>query len=87
MPPEQRVTPKDVGTTVDQYALACTLYAVATGKKPRDFSLSMISADVLTVVPAWLRPVVERATKYSPKDRYASADEMRDALIRLRLRE
>ena len=84
MPPEQRVKPAQVDATVDQYALAATLYAVATRRKPKDFSLSMLSADVLKVVPAWLRPVVERATKYSPKERYASAAEMRRALICLR---
>lgn len=87
MAPEQRTHARDVDHTVDQYSLAASLYAVATRRKPRDFSLSMISSEVLSIVPVWLRPIVERATKYSPRDRYESADAMREALISLRASE
>ncbi|MFT6234309.1 MAG: serine/threonine-protein kinase [Myxococcota bacterium] len=87
MAPEQRMNPSAVDSTVDQYALGATLYAVATCKKPKDFSLSMFSEDVLKVVPAWLRPIVDRATKVSPRDRYPSTDAMREALISLRSNE
>lgn len=87
MAPEQRIQARDVDPTVDQYALAASLFAIATCRKPRDFSLSMISADVLKIVPAWLRPIVKRATSYSPRERYPSADAMREALISLRSNE
>ncbi|MCB9684976.1 MAG: serine/threonine protein kinase [Alphaproteobacteria bacterium] len=76
MPPEQRRTPADIGPTADLYALGATLYQVTTGDNPIDLFLSAEGDPRWDRVDAGLRPVLFRATRADPGDRYATALDM-----------
>lgn len=82
-PPDQyrgEATPK-----VDIYALCATLHHLLTLRDPRlepPFSFNERPIDEINPnVSKEIIAVVNRALEYDPKDRYETADEMKDALI------
>jgi serine/threonine protein kinase len=93
-PPEQI---QDLGTTPrsDIYALGATLYHLFTGAKPPDaMTRATMLADgqpdplrpahqVHAEVGAELATLLNRALALNPEDRHASADEFREALLRV----
>lgn len=87
MAPEQRLAPRDVGPSADQYALATTLYAAATGRRPPDLSLSEMQPGLLDRLPKELHEVVTRATMYRASDRYPDVCSMRKDLLAIVGRE
>lgn len=80
VPPEQRLDPRNVSPRSDLFAVAATLTAMATGRRPPNLALLQVEPTVLDAVPEALRPVVRRGAAYDPADRYASADEMAEDL-------
>jgi serine/threonine-protein kinase len=78
MAPEQRAgEPGDARS--DQYALGAVIAEVFTGRRP-----AQLPAAAWNVLPRKLRPslraIVERATAPRPRDRYASVDDVANAL-------
>ncbi len=80
MAPEQRVDASRVGPTADVYALGATLYALSCNLNPVDLFLVGEGSSRWDPVPPALRPVLIRATRLDPADRYASAAAMARAL-------
>jgi eukaryotic-like serine/threonine-protein kinase len=78
----------DPDPRTDVYALATVLYFVVTGRKAIPDAGNMLQLastrglkpPALHAVPEGLRPILARALALRPDDRFASADEFRDAL-------
>ncbi len=80
MPPEQVKDTKSVGPTADIYATGATLYALLTDREPANLFAAEVRDELLKGLPPDVAAVIERATRYRPEDRYASAAEMHEAL-------
>ncbi len=74
----------------DIYALGATLFRAfagephVAGRRAHELLRAMTSPPSLAVacpdLPAWIAAIVDRALAWSPRDRFASASEMREAL-------
>ncbi len=84
MPPEQRVDPRRVDARSDLYAAGATLCVLLTRRNPADLHSLDAHDRLLDGVPKVIRDVIVRATRYRAVDRYASAAEMRMALVAAR---
>ncbi len=92
MAPEQVVSKREIDARVDVYALGVVLYECITGKVPFDAeSLPALSVkifegkyapagEVAEDVPAGLDGVLSKALARDPNQRFASVQELRDAL-------
>jgi serine/threonine protein kinase len=67
----------------DLYALAATFLHLLTGRAPRDFMNGEGRIEVPAGLPGdpRLRPILERLLRPSPAERFASAAEVREALL------
>ena len=67
----------------DLYALAATFLHLLTGRPPRDFMTGEGRIEVPAVIPGdpRLRPILARLLRPSPADRYATARDVRQALL------
>jgi serine/threonine-protein kinase len=93
MPPEQVVNARGAQPAVDLYAAGATLYYLLGHRYPYDFGrgkdqLAVILEDPpvpLTrhcpALPAGLAEVVERCLAKDPRDRFATAEDLRQALL------
>lgn len=84
MAPEQK---RDAGTVdhrADIYGAGATLFALLANHEPHDIDRADTWREQLEAIPAPLREVVLRATRYQPEERYQSAAEMRRALAEVR---
>jgi len=94
MAPEQATGEKNaIGPRTDMWSLGATLFTIATGRTvhPGDSGPQFLVQaatldapklrDVLPDVPEPVAAVVDRVLLRRPDDRFASADEMRDALV------
>ncbi len=80
MAPEQK---RDAGTVdhrADIYGVGATLFALLTNHEPHDIDRAETWQEQLEAIPAPLREIVLRATRYLPDERYLSAAEMNHAL-------
>jgi serine/threonine-protein kinase len=80
MPPEQRDDPRKAGPASDLFAVGTTLYALLTARRPVDLYVRENLEARIGDVPPSLADVLRRACAYAPADRYASAEQMADAL-------
>ena len=83
MPPEQRRSARQVDARADIYASGATLYVLVTGEEPYDLYASQFHDQLFKGVHPGVAAIVKRACRYAPEDRFASADEMREALTSL----
>ncbi len=80
MAPEQRIDARRVGPAADVYSCACTMFNLLSDDTPVDLYLAPDHSPRWEAVPAPLRPILRRATRTDPTDRYVSAEEMAEAL-------
>lgn len=92
MPKEQLTGYKYVKPVSDVWSLGATFYNMLTGATPRDFPQGCDPLDVILKgeiipirrrdpsIPAGLAEVLDRATQANPKERYADAGEMLEAM-------
>ncbi|MDP2313449.1 MAG: protein kinase [Pseudomonadota bacterium] len=80
MAPEQRQDPSRVGVGADLYALATTLAWAMTGRPSGDLFVEAELARLGRLTGAGFAGVLARAGRYTPEERYASAEEMTEAL-------
>ena len=78
MAPEQRAGSKEIDGRADLYSLGATLFSLLTLETPTDLHAPEAQEDQLSAVPAQMRHIIERAVRYRPTDRYATASEMLD---------
>jgi len=83
MAPEQRLDASAVDLTADIYSVGCLLYRLVTDETPADLFALDADAPRWEAVPPALRPIVLRATRTNPADRYPDAREMAAALLEL----
>ncbi|MBX3155341.1 MAG: protein kinase [Deltaproteobacteria bacterium] len=93
MPPEQILDFKNVRPPADLYSMGATLYHLLTNecaynfRREMDPLVTILEEDIVPIarrrstVPAAIAAVAERALRKDPAQRYASAAEMRAALI------
>ena len=80
MPPEQRDEPRKAGPASDLFAVGTTLYALLTARRPVDLYVPENLEARIGDVPPALADVLRCACAYAPEDRYASAEQMAEAL-------
>jgi tetratricopeptide (TPR) repeat protein len=83
--PEQRRDASSVDARADVYAAGATLWYLVTGLLPWEVDRQQAAEWVEIGLPAPLASVIERATRYSPDDRYPSAEAMREELQEVQL--
>ena len=81
MPPEQRLDARGVGVGADIYSTGATVYAVLTGASPVDLFLAQPGSARWDDVPDVLCPLLQRATRLAPAERYPSARHMAAAVL------
>lgn len=79
MAPEQRMNAKQVDSRADLYGVGATLFTLLLNELPVDLFVNEIDGAVLERVDPLVRPILRRATRYRPEDRYQSAAEMAGA--------
>lgn len=81
MSPEQRLDAHAVDLTADLYGVGCLLYRLVTDESPADLFSAAPGSARWAAVPEVLRPVLIRATRGLPEDRYPDARAMAEALL------
>lgn len=81
MPPEQRLDAARVDATADLYAVGSSLYALATSSNPVDLFLADESSQRWNDVPEGLRPLIRRAVRMDPEERWPDAGTFAHALV------
>jgi len=80
MAPEQRISARTVDGRADLYAVGTTLYAALTAQMPIELYASELDDELLAGIPDALKPIISKATKYKPDDRYEDTAAMADAI-------
>lgn len=80
MAPEQRAGSRGLDGRADIYSTGAMLMDLLTGEAPADIFMCEMHTHMLDAVVEPLKPVLQRAVRYIPGERYASATEMIRAL-------
>lgn len=87
MAPEQHLDATQVTPRSDLYSLGASLFALATARTPRRLALHAMSAsapppgsDPFLLLPEVLQPLLRRACRADPDERFPSAGAMRHAV-------
>jgi serine/threonine protein kinase len=80
MAPEQRIDAREVGPTADLYAMGSTLFALLSNANAIDLFTATPESPRWAPVPPPLRPILQRATRHLPSQRYDSAAALAGAL-------
>lgn len=80
MPPEQRISAKNLGPTADVFASGASLYALLTAKEPFDIYNESLHEQLFANVPEPMKRVINTACQYDPKNRFQTASAMASAL-------
>ncbi len=83
MAPEQRLDAATVDLTADLFGVGSLLYRLVSDESPADLFALGPDAPRWNDVPEELRPIVQRATRATPAERYPDAREMAAALLEL----
>ena len=83
MAPEQRVNSKGVDFRADIYGTGATLFAMVTQRTPMDLFAADLDPVMLRDVPPAVLPIIKKATRYQPDERYANTHEMLAAVDRI----
>ncbi|MCA9569572.1 MAG: serine/threonine protein kinase, partial [Myxococcales bacterium] len=81
MPPEQRLDAARVGPTADLYAVGSSLYAMITRNNPVDLFLAGPKSERWAGVPDALRPLLQKAVRMAPEERWQDATTFAHALM------
>ncbi len=84
MPPEQRADSSNADPRSDIYAFGVTLYALLVGKESSSLHNQEAWAVAFAKVPPLLAPIIQRATRFNPEDRYPRVQDMVGDLQRVR---
>ena len=84
MAPEQRSSAKHVDARADVYAVGASLYVLLTMDEPYDLYAAELQEELFSKLPGGLPEVLRKACRYRPEERFASATEMRQALLTVR---
>lgn len=75
MAPEQKDHSRDTDVRTDVYGVGATLFTLLTGRSTVDLFIAEREPDLLEGVPEVLKPVLVRAVRFRPEDRWASVRE------------
>lgn len=84
MPPEQLADSSNADPRSDIYAFGVTLYALLVGEESSSLHNQEAWAVAFAKVPALLTPIIQRATRFNPEDRYPRVQDMVGDLQRVR---
>ncbi len=80
MAPEQRAGSRGIDGRADVYSTGAMLMDLLTDQAPADLFMCEMHPKMLDGVPDLLRPIIQRAVRYLPAERYATARDMGLAL-------
>jgi serine/threonine protein kinase len=83
MSPEQRTDAKSVEASADIYSTGATLYAMLCGGTPPDLHAASSDPTIFDKVPAGLRHLIRKSTRYWSWERYTSAQLMQSDVDRV----
>jgi serine/threonine-protein kinase len=81
MSPEQKTDSGKVSPATDIYSLGVVMYEMFTGTKP--LGRFKLPSEINPKFPKPLESVILKCLEQSPEDRYSSADELRDELLKM----
>ncbi|MBI3814484.1 MAG: serine/threonine protein kinase [Nitrospinae bacterium] len=81
MSPEQKTDSGKVSPATDIYSLGVVMYEMFTGTKP--LGRFKLPSEINPKFPKPLESVILKCLEQSPEDRYLSADELRDELLKM----
>lgn len=81
MSPEQQISAKKVTASTDLYSLGVVMYEMLTGDKP--LGRFQPPSKINPKIPESLDEVILRCLEPEPADRFSSADEIRDSLLKI----
>lgn len=82
--PEQRAGHESVDRRTDVFGAGATLWALLTGRVPANIAFMGQAPEMLNGIPEPCAEVIRNAVEYRMTDRYATAEEMRLAVVAAR---
>lgn len=83
MAPEQRTDAHGVDLTVDLYGVGTLMYRLLANSNPADLCFAGPESPRWNLIPPAARPIVYRATRVQPTERYPDARSMAEDLLKI----